>query len=329
VALRRLGISTPSETISQIVVLAWALRSGAGMRFLGVFAGATILGLLACSSASNSGQMFGPGVYEEGADAATGAGSSGGFGGQVCTEDAGVLTPIGPQGCGANQTVVYRKPPAGSGASSITSAAGTSSAAQPAMVTACTDMKCAPGQVAVVTYQASGSSSSLSTDGGGSDGAATPVGEGAAPVGDGDAALEPDGEEPDASAVATADASSGATAIASDAGVVGIPCGAVVTCINAPPTCPAGQSPSYTPSGKWHCMPLCDQNNSDTVVITYGSQYGNTSSCAPAPPTTACPTQGQVWTWDYANEEWVCAPECNNGQYDQRTYDGQTVCVPC
>src|SRR5579883_2834468 len=115
------------------------------MRWLGmqvVFAGATILGLLACS-ASNS--------EEAGGFSSVGAT---GFAGSTCTEDAGVLTPIGPQGCAANQTVVYRKPLAGSGASSITSAAGTASTPQPAMVTACTSTKCAPGQVAVVTYQA-------------------------------------------------------------------------------------------------------------------------------------------------------------------------------
>jgi len=271
--------------------------------------------------------------------------------GSTCTEDAGVLTPIGPQGCGANQTVAYRRPLAGSGASAITSASGTANSAQPAMVTACTNTKCAPGQVAVVTYQASAPSAPLSTDGGGSGDAAMAFGEGAAPVVDGGAALVPDGagsvadagavptaegaaplpdgEAPDASALATGDASDDATGSAGDAGVIGIPCGAVVTCITPPPTCPEGQSPSYTPSGKWHCMPDCDPNNGNTVLITYGATYGNTSICAPAPPTTACSTQGQVWTWDYQNEAWVCAAECDNGQYDQHAYGGQTVCVPC
>ena len=304
--------------------------------FLGswlVFAGATIVGLVACSAmddasggfASNEG--FAPGVG----------------GGALCTQDAGVLTPIGPHGCGPNLTVVYQKPLAGSGASAITSSAGTGNAPQPAMLTACTSTKCAPGQVAVVTYQAIPPSDPVSTDEAGSDDAATTSGDGAAPVADDDAALTADGAAsvtdsggapatgdaapmPDGGAP---DASGGPTAIASDAGVVGIPCGAVVTCVDSPPTCPQGQSPSYTPSGNWHCMPLCDPSNSNAVVITYGSTYGNTSTCAPPPPTNACPTSGQVWTWDYANEDWVCAPECDNGQYDQHTYGGQTVCVPC
>src|ERR1019366_3170505 len=112
------------------------------------------------------------------------------------------------------------------------------------MVTACTDTKCGPGQVAVVTYQASGSSAPLSTDGGGSDDAATALFmDGAGPLAEGGAV---DGEAPDASALATADASGGASALASagDGGVIGIPCGAVVTCIDSPPACPAGQSPS-------------------------------------------------------------------------------------
>ena len=76
-------------------------------------------------------------------------------------------------------------------------------------------------------------------------------------------------------------------------------------------------------------MPLCDSNREDTVVITYGATYGNTSICASSPPTTACPDQGAVWTWNFEDEEWICAPECDNGQYDQQVYSGQTVCVPC
>jgi hypothetical protein len=325
------------------------------MRTLGrwvMFAGSTILGTLACSSSNSASNTFGTGV---GADS-----SVGGFGGSpapglaaaTCTEDAGVLTPIGPQGCAANQTVVYRKPVAGSGASAIASGGGSAATPLPASLTACTDTKCGPGQVAVVTYQAIGSSGPSFADGGGPDDAATAFGDGAAPVTDGgaglapdgagsvvesdaarpppgDAAILPDGEAPDAALLATADASDADTLSEGDGGAIGIPCGAVVTCVDSPPTCPNGQSPSYTPAGTWHCMPLCDSNSGNTVVITYGASYGNTTICANAPPATACRTQGDVWTWDYNNEEWVCSPECDNGQYDQHDYGGQTVCVPC
>jgi hypothetical protein len=297
-----------------------------------VFAAAPVLGLLACSSSANRDGLndIGPGI--------------GGFASEACTADAGVLTPIGPQGCGASQTIVYRKPLTSSSAgSAITSAAGGGATTLPAMVTACADTKCGPGQVAVVTYQAS-PGDPLAPDGGSVD-AAPSMGDGAAPAVDGgDAALSPDdagplvtdggARLPDANApdaplpIATSDASDGAVGSA-DTGVIAIPCNMVVTCVDTPPTCPTGQSPSFAPSGKWHCMPNCDRQSSDTVIITYGSTYGNATICAGAPPTKACPTDGQVWTWDYENEEWVCAPECDNGQYDQHVYRGQTVCVPC
>ena len=306
-----------------------------------VFAAAPVLGLLACgSSASSSGlNDISPGV-------------GGGFAGEACTEDAGVLTPIGPQGCGASQTIAYRKPlTSSSGGSAITGAARAGTSALPAMVTACADTKCGPGQVAVVTYQAS-PGDPLVPDGGGSVDAAPPMGDGTAPpVDGGDAALAPDGaghvaadggarppdgaaslsdgNAPDASPpLATSGALDGAVGSA-DAGLIAIPCNMVVTCVDTPPTCPNGQSPSYAPSGKWHCMPNCDPKSRDTVIITYGATYGNTSICAGAPPKEACPTHGQVWTWDYEKEDWVCAPECDDGQYDQHVYGGQTICVPC
>jgi hypothetical protein len=307
-----------------------------------VIAGAAVLGLLACSASSSSGDGF--------VGFATNGGAT--TGGSMCTEDAGVLTPIGPQGCGAGQTVVYRPnllP--GSGASGITSAPGAAASggiptpgagqALPAMVTACTAITCGPGQVAVVTFQPliGGSTGTPSTDGSAlgdateasEDGAASVVDGGTAPATDG-AAPAPDSAAPgaDAAPLATTDASADvATASPGDAGIIGIPCNAVVRCIDPPPTCPQGQSPSYAPTGQWHCVPLCNPNDSSMVVITYGASYGNVRVCVGAPPTAACPTQGQVWTWDYQNEEWACADECDNGQYDQHAYGGQTICVPC
>jgi hypothetical protein len=76
-------------------------------------------------------------------------------------------------------------------------------------------------------------------------------------------------------------------------------------------------------------MPLCDASNPNLVVISYGGIYGNGGICAGPPPQQACPVAGQVWTWDYLNEDWECRAECNNGQYDQHTFGNQTVCVPC
>jgi hypothetical protein len=63
------------------------------------------------------------------------------------------------------------------------------------------------------------------------------------------------------------------------------------------------------------------------VVITYGAQYGNYSRCASA-PTISCPS-GQVPTWVFQDEQWECQGTCDNGQYDQHTVNGSTVCVPC
>jgi len=346
-----------------VFVLARALLKSPGMRLLGqwvALAGSTILATMACS-ASNSASSFEQGLGSSPGDSSVAelgdaAAGGAGFASATCTEDAGVLTPVGPQGCAPSQTLVYRKPVAGSGASGIASGAGTAATPTSASLTACTNTKCGPGQVAVVTYRATGSSVPSSADGGGLSDAATALGDSEAPVSDGGPAMEPDGEgaiaadgaappsadaasvdaallpdaqAPEASPLATVDASSDASATADDAGVIGIPCGAVVTCVAQPPRCPSGQSPSYTPSGRWHCMPLCDSNDGNTVVITYGASYGNTSICAAAPPTTACPTAGDVWTWDFDDEEWVCSPECDNGQYDQHDYGGQTVCVPC
>jgi hypothetical protein len=329
------------------------------MKLLGkwvVLAGSATLGTMACSSSSSvSGFDLGFTSNAPNTGVAYGDAASGGagFASATCTEDAGVLTPVGPQGCAPNETLVYRKPVAGSGASGIASGASDAATPTSASLAACTNTKCGPGQVAVVTYQAVGSSGPSSADGGGLGEAATAFGDGEAPASEGgpamqadgagssvedgaappsgDAALLPDAEAPEASSLATADASDDAiaTATAGDSGVIGIPCGAVITCVDQPPTCPSGQSPSYTPNGRWHCMPLCDSNDGSTVVITYGASYGNTTICAGAPPTAACSTPGDVWTWDFNDEEWVCSPECDNGQYDQHDYGGQTVCVPC
>jgi hypothetical protein len=76
-------------------------------------------------------------------------------------------------------------------------------------------------------------------------------------------------------------------------------------------------------------LPLCDVKNPNLVVISYGGIYGNGGVCAPPPPQSSCPVAGDVWTWNYLTETWVCQTKCNNGEYDQHTFANQTVCVPC
>jgi hypothetical protein len=102
-----------------------------------------------------------------------------------------------------------------------------------------------------------------------------------------------------------------------------------VICTSPPPACPSGQAPSYAPAGFWHCLPLCNPEDSSLVVISYGSTYGNGGVCAGPPPLFMCATPGDVWTWNYLTEAWQCEPKCDNGQYDQRSYEGEIVCVPC
>jgi hypothetical protein len=92
-------------------------------------------------------------------------------------------------------------------------------------------------------------------------------------------------------------------------------------CVEPPPSCPQGQSPQYVfSSSTWQCTDC-------SVVITYGSAYGNYSRCASA-PTISCPS-GQVPTWVFQDEQWECQTTCDNGQYDQHSVSGSTVCVPC
>jgi hypothetical protein len=92
-------------------------------------------------------------------------------------------------------------------------------------------------------------------------------------------------------------------------------------CAPPPPSCPAGQSPQFVySSSTWTCTDC-------SVVITYGGAYGNYTRCASA-PTISC-SSGQVPTWVVNDEQWECQNTCDNGQYDQHSVAGSTVCVPC
>jgi hypothetical protein len=93
------------------------------------------------------------------------------------------------------------------------------------------------------------------------------------------------------------------------------------SCVEAPPSCPDGQSPQYVfSSASWQCTDCA-------LVVTYGGTYGNYSRCTSA-PTVQC-SDGQVPTWDADSESWQCETTCDNGDYDQHEVDGSTVCVPC
>jgi hypothetical protein len=261
------------------------------------------------------------------------------------TADAG-LAPIGPNGCAVGTVIVYRNAlSAGGGGSAVGSAAEASSSSSSSattdgadasdggvgfapMIPACAPLSCKPGQVGVVTWgSAPGSSPGPPTLADAAvDSSAT--GDGDASASGGDAAA--DGGTSDDGGTATLADGGGA---GGDAATVTVPLpqclGFVIKCIDAPPSCPSGKAPSFAPSGKWHCVPLCNPNDPDMVVISYGGQFGSTRVCAGAPPKDACADPGAVWTWDYTDEEWVCRPKCDNGMYDQHQWGGQTVCVPC
>ncbi len=93
-----------------------------------------------------------------------------------------------------------------------------------------------------------------------------------------------------------------------------------IICTSPPPACPAGQSPQYTMKDTWECTDC-------SIVVTYGSAYGNYRRCV-GMPTINCST-GQVPTWSFTGENWQCQPTCDNGDYDQHTIGGGLVCVPC
>jgi hypothetical protein len=293
---------------------------------------ATFSALVACS-AMNS--------MTDGIDLAEGNGAAG----QVACRvedllDAGVITPAGPSGCGAGSMLVYERAlSSGGGGSGIAAAssaadAGAVTAAASftadagdgflgAMATACAPVTCAAGQVGVLTWSQAPTSPTSTA-----------------------ASTAPTSTPDDSGATSTSDAaSSDASALLSDAGSSNagdaaaassdastpLPLcpGYVITCIDAPPTCPSGQTPSYAPSGHWHCMPTCNPNDPSMVVISYGSEFGAQRVCTSGPPSTPCSDASQVWTWDYQDETWVCRDKCDNGTYDQHDWAGQTVCIPC
>jgi hypothetical protein len=164
-----------------------------------------------------------------------------------------------------------------------------------AMTESCQPSMCAPGQVAVEVPPTPGS-----VNGG-------PVGVGpdptAGPIDDGGLGIE---SEPAPPAPSTPP-------------VVLSPPGTLV-CVDAPPSCPDGQSPQFTSKMVWECTDCA-------LVVTYGGIYGNYRRCVNE-PTIVCP-DGETPTWVFETEQWECKTTCDNGQYDQHTVDGLLLCVPC
>jgi hypothetical protein len=265
---------------------------------------------------------------------ATCACSSAHGGGDPTDDDSAALTQ-----CGAGETALYSKvtPPSagedgasgiadapsvlsGNGSSGSTSGgASTPAPSAPFASTAasCVQAVCPSDQVAVPNLSATG------TSGGGGE-AIDPPASGAEGAPGGSEPSPP--VSPPSPPVSSPPAGDGTSKPTTDPPSVSA---SDVLCVAPPPACAAGQAPSYAPAGFWHCMPVCDANDANLVVISYGGIYGNGGLCAGPPPQQACPIGGQVWTWSFLEENWGCAPEWNNGQYDQRTFEGQVVCVPC
>lgn len=318
----------------------------------GVVVGAMVAALTACTGIGAIADHT-DGFPDRGAGDSTGIGAA-----SMCTIDdtaASGLAPIGPNGCAVGTVIVYRKTlSAGSGGSAVGSAgeASASSSSSSAttdgaaasdggafapMTPACAPLSCKPGQVGVVTWSSAPGSppgppllADAAADSSASD-------DGDASASGGDAATDGGTSDDGGIAMLADGGASGGDASGGDgdAGAVSAPVplpqclGFVIKCIDAPPSCPSGQAPSFAPSGKWHCMPLCNPNDPGMVVISYGGQFGSTRVCAGAPPQDKCADPGAVWTWDYTDEEWVCRTKCDNGMYDQHEWGGQTVCVPC
>lgn len=92
-------------------------------------------------------------------------------------------------------------------------------------------------------------------------------------------------------------------------------------CASPPPYCGPTLWAQYSLSGRWDCTDC-------SVVIHYGALFGGVTRCAPPPSTVQC-TGGEVPTFDAMKEQWLCAPKCNNVQYDQVMLGGMLVCIPC
>lgn len=93
-----------------------------------------------------------------------------------------------------------------------------------------------------------------------------------------------------------------------------------LTCVPLPPECPLTMQPVWSEADGWSCVP-CD------VVVQFGYLFDFERVCA-VRPSLVCPS-GQVPTFSETERHWICAPLCDNTDYDVVWADGAPVCVPC
>lgn len=89
-------------------------------------------------------------------------------------------------------------------------------------------------------------------------------------------------------------------------------------CAPPPPDCLPDQLLDYDANG-WACR-ACD------LLVLYGGIFGDQVQCA-SQPTLSCGDLTQ--TFSAASRDWVCDELCDNGLYDQVSFNGVTMCIPC
>ena len=63
------------------------------------------------------------------------------------------------------------------------------------------------------------------------------------------------------------------------------------------------------------------------LFVHYGYLYAGIQVCAEQPDLDCA--EGTVPTFVLEHEEWSCQPTCNNTLYDQVSFEGERIRVPC
>jgi hypothetical protein len=107
-------------------------------------------------------------------------------------------------------------------------------------------------------------------------------------------------------------------------GEVVLDTGVTQICLTSPAPCDGAQALWYAGT---EAQPTGFQCLSCPYVVQFGGIFAGARHCAEA-PIVHCPN-GEVPTYDPKQLTWICAPMCNDGDYDIHSVDGTTVCVPC